>query len=139
MDKVELQLASRRQDAIAAAAALEQFTAAHEAPAAVTHDLQVVLDEALANVITHGYGGDPGGEILVRLERLADSFVLEIEDAGTAFDPLQAPPPDLKAPLRRRQVGGLGMHFVRSLMDEVSYTRSGGRNRLRLVKHVPRV
>jgi anti-anti-sigma factor len=55
---------------------------------------------------------------------------------GQAFDPLQAPLPDLTADLAERQVGGLGIHFIRSLMDAVAYDRRDGRNRLRMVKRL---
>lgn len=136
MDDVELRIASSRQDAVAVLAELDRFARQHGASAALIHDLEVALDEVLGNVIVHGYR-DAQGEICVRLRRTADAFVIEIEDRGVAFDPTQVPPPDLSASLRERQVGGLGLHFVKNLMDEVAYTRLDGRNRLRLVKHVP--
>jgi len=59
-----------------------------------------------------------------------------VEDDGKPFDPLQAPPPDLSLPLERRPIGGLGIHLIRNLMDEVSYARVGGRNVLKMVKHL---
>jgi len=138
MDAVALRIASRREDAVAALAALDRFVRQHGASAALIHDLEVALDEVLGNVIVHGYGGDPQGEIRVRFQRTADAFVIEVEDDGIAFDPTQVPPPDLSAPLRERQVGGLGLHFVKNLVDEVAYTRLDGRNRLRLVKRMSR-
>ncbi len=50
------------------------------------------------------------------------------------FDPLEVPPPDLAKPLEEREIGGLGIHLVRSAMDAVKYRRSGNRNVLLLVK-----
>lgn len=137
MDEVELRIACRRQDVSGAATALECFAKRHGASAAAIHDLQVALDEVLGNVIAHGYGGSGQGDIVIRLQRRPDAFVVVVEDEGIAFDPLRAPFPDLASPLEERRVGGLGVHFVRSLMDEVSYTRTGTKNRLRLVKRAP--
>ena len=61
----------------------------------------------------------------------------ELCDDAAPFDPLtQAKPPVLDGPLDERPIGGLGVHFVRTLMDEVSYRRDGAHNRLTLIKHI---
>jgi serine/threonine-protein kinase RsbW len=54
----------------------------------------------------------------------------KIEDDCAPFDPLGVAAPDLRPSLKDRRVGGLGIHFVRNLMSEVSYARVGARNRL---------
>jgi anti-sigma regulatory factor (Ser/Thr protein kinase) len=67
------------------------------------------------------------------LEREADGGVrVEFADRGSAFDPEAAPEPDLAAPLTERKIGGLGLHFVRSLSRIVEYRREDGWNRLKL-------
>jgi anti-sigma regulatory factor (Ser/Thr protein kinase) len=104
----------------------------------VVNALNVVLDEAVSNAINHGYDAGVRGEIAVRLRRAPDGVLLEVEDDGRPFDPLQAPPPDLTLSLERRPIGGLGIHLIRNLMDEVSYARVGGRNVLKMVKHLAR-
>jgi serine/threonine-protein kinase RsbW len=58
----------------------------------------------------------------------------EVFDDGIAFDPLKVPPPDLTADLGSRPIGGLGVHFVKTLMDEVAYRRDGNRNVLTMRK-----
>jgi serine/threonine-protein kinase RsbW len=65
----------------------------------------------------------------------ADAIELVVEDGGPAFDPLQQATPDLEAALDDRPVGGLGIHLVRQMMDEVAYQRTGQRNRLTMRKH----
>ena len=66
---------------------------------------------------------------------VGDGVVMaEISDDGRAFDPLQVPPPDLDADLELRPIGGLGVHFMKTLMDEVAYRREGGRNILTMRK-----
>jgi anti-sigma regulatory factor (Ser/Thr protein kinase) len=118
------------------AEAVEGFVAEHRLPAEAANALYVCVDEAVSNVVAHGYPDGARGEIEVRLRRRPDSVVLEIEDDGVPFDPLQAPPPDLTRPLDQRPVGGLGIHLVRKLMDDVSYARRDGRNVLKLVKNL---
>ena len=61
----------------------------------------------------------------------ADTVTIEIVDDGPRFDPLEdAPLPDPDAPLEDRPVGGLGVHLVRTMMDEISYRYQDGKNRL---------
>ena len=116
--------------------AVERFAAAHRLPAKIVNALQVAVDEIVTNAITHGYAPGALGAIAVRLRHRSDSILLEIEDDGMPFDPLQAPPPNLGLPALERPIGGLGIHFVRSLMDEASYARRDGRNLLKLVKNL---
>ena len=100
------------------------------------HDLifkvNLVLDELSVNIVS--YGGD-ASEIEVSLDTDAEEVRVEICDDGAPFDPLtEAPEPDLDAPLEDRPVGGLGIHLVREMMDELHYSRQGGKNRLAMVK-----
>jgi anti-sigma regulatory factor (Ser/Thr protein kinase) len=96
-------------------------------------DLVLALDEAVANVIQHGYRGGPG-ELEVEAS-LADGEVeLRVIDRAPPFDPLVVPPPDLGGGLERRPVGGLGVHLIRMLTDRAEYRREGGRNVLVLHK-----
>ena len=60
--------------------------------------------------------------------------VAVVSDDGIAFDPLEVPPPDLESSLEDRPVGGLGVHFMLTLMDEVTYRREGDRNVLTMRK-----
>jgi serine/threonine-protein kinase RsbW len=137
MDRMERRIANRWEEMPEIVEMLERFGSEHRLSTQVISDLNVVLDEVLSNVISHAYERDARSEILVRLEYRPDQVVVEVEDAGKPFDPLQAPPPDLTGSLQTRQVGGLGIHFIKSLMDEVAYTRVDGKNRLCLRKRLP--
>jgi serine/threonine-protein kinase RsbW len=137
-DTVELRLANDLAGLAGLAERVEGFGAAQGLSANVVNALNVVLDEAVSNAINHGYDAGVRGEIAVRLCRAGDGVLLEVEDDGRPFDPLQTPPPDLSLPLERRPIGGLGVHLIRNLMDEVSYARVGGRNVLKMVKHLAR-
>lgn len=97
--------------------------------------LALALDEAVANVVNHAFAGVPTPPcIAVVLTIDGDSVAAEIIDNGRPFDPTAVPEPDCASPLESRDVGGLGIHLIRRMMDRVEYRRVGGENRLRLVK-----
>jgi anti-sigma regulatory factor (Ser/Thr protein kinase) len=105
-------------------------------PADITDRLVLAADEALANVIKHGYGTRPDGEILVILRPIAarnsQGLDIVILDRGKSTDPAAIRGRDL-ADIRP---GGLGVHIMRSIMDKVQYRRrSGGGMLLRMVKY----
>jgi anti-sigma regulatory factor (Ser/Thr protein kinase) len=133
---VELRLANDLAGLAVLAGWVERFGAAQRLPSGVVNSLNVVLDEAVSNAINHGYDAGVRGEIAVRLWRMPDHVEVEVEDDGRPFDPLQAPPPDLSLPLERRPIGGLGIHLMKNLMDEVSYARQGDRNVLKMAKYL---
>lgn len=93
-------------------------------------ELDLILEEVLANVIAYAYGDNQQHEIVVQADLRDDKLVIEIEDDGRPFNPLQVPPPDLERPLAQRSVGGLGLHLVRELTSSIEYDRKDGKNRL---------
>lgn len=113
--------------------AAEQCAAAGFSPIRRS-EIQLVVEEAVVNVIHHAYAEAPG-EVELRWEAQGapGRFRLEIADAGRPFDLLSAPSPDLISGLGERPVGGLGVHFIRSLVDAAESRREGDRNILRLV------
>jgi serine/threonine-protein kinase RsbW len=97
--------------------------------------LKLAVDEAVNNVVVHGYKGLPPGDVALVFEADAERLIVTILDRGRAFPPSNAPPPDLSSDSARRKVGGLGWHLIRSVVDELDYvTGEGGENRLTLVK-----
>jgi anti-sigma regulatory factor (Ser/Thr protein kinase) len=87
-----------------------------------------VLEEIITNVISYGYKDGLGHEISVRLSWKDPNIKVEVEDDGRPFNPLEAPPPDMVKPLAERNVGGLGIHLVREMMDELEYRRESDKN-----------
>ena len=83
-------------------------------------EVQMAVDEACTNIIQYAYPEQKGIITLV-CELVDDEFVVTIRDKGEPFNPCSVPPPDLEAELEKRKVGGLGIHFMRKMMDEVSY------------------
>jgi serine/threonine-protein kinase RsbW len=107
---------------------LEAFGAESGLSPDVTFRLTLALDEIVSNVIRHGFDDDVEHQIAVTVDVGDDTIAATVEDDGAPFDPRDAPLPNLDAPLEERKAGGLGMHLVRSTMDEVLYRREGGRN-----------
>jgi anti-sigma regulatory factor (Ser/Thr protein kinase) len=97
-------------------------------------DLVQAVDEAVTNIIVHGYRGEPGA-IELTAELIGDDIVITIEDRGALFDPRSMPVPDLTIPPDRRRPGGMGVHLIRLAMDSVDHRpRPGGGNILRLTR-----
>jgi anti-sigma regulatory factor (Ser/Thr protein kinase) len=113
-------------------AAFARFAAERALPAAVRRSVQIALDELLSNAI--GYGGARTADVAVGLA--SDRIEVMLADDGRPFDPFgaTAPPPDTSLPIEERPLGGLGIHLVRELMDEVSYARRDDRNVVVLTK-----
>jgi len=115
---------------------LAGFADANGLPASALYDFNVVLDEVVSNILKYGYPHGARKEVRLQLSLGNGVVAMEVEDDGASFDPLQHPPPDPSVALADRTVGGLGVHLVRRLMDEVSYARVGNSNRLTVRKRL---
>jgi serine/threonine-protein kinase RsbW len=96
-------------------------------------DLQLVVEEACANVIEHAYGGK-GGDLVITFAARDRDVVLTVLDHGRPFAPEQVVAPDMSLPLTQRRIGGLGLHLMYQLMDEVQFDFAEGSNTLVMVK-----
>jgi len=95
----------------------------------------VSLDEAVTNVVMYAYPKTKGN-VRITIERLNDRVLMEIIDSGDPFNPLDHPVPDVSVSIEKRMIGGLGIHLMRNMMDELNYRRIGDKNCLSLVKHI---
>jgi serine/threonine-protein kinase RsbW len=113
---------------------LEAYAEATGLPSRVAYRLAVVCEELATNVAMHGAGGEDGATYVeVTVDRTADGLRFSVEDDGRPFDPLARAKPDTGLNLDEREIGGLGIHFVRSLVKDISYERLGRINRLTAV------
>ena len=116
------------------AAAAEDLGQQEDWPPGLVHQVDLAIEELGNNIVKHGLDGGPG-EIEITLTSKADAITIEIADDGRPFNPLKdAPQPDLEAALEDRPVGGLGIHLVLTMMDEMYYRREQHRNHLTLIK-----
>ena len=100
--------------------------------------LQIAVDEAVTNIMEHGYSGQAvgSGEITIRIDASKERFRIEILDDGASFDPTAMSDVDIAAHIARGTSGGLGVFLMRKIMDVVDYHFETGRpNRLVLVKN----
>jgi anti-sigma regulatory factor (Ser/Thr protein kinase) len=139
-DRVEIVVASRAAEIGRVAAALDDLAARAALPADAVVDMQVALDEILTNVVSYAYPDGGTGRIRVVIMAREDALEAEVTDDGAPFDPLSVAAPDHDPSLEHRGIGGVGIHFVRNLMTDVSYRRVGSDNVLtlrRLLRSAP--
>ena len=121
---------------------LEEVTGRFAAEHALSDDdvmaINLVLDELLTNIIEYGYDDQAEHEIRVTMAVEDGVLMIEVDDDAREFNPLEAPPPDLDLPLEERPVGGLGIHIMRTLMNEVEHQRRDGHNILTMRKTIGR-
>ena len=99
------------------------------------HQIRLVCEEALVNVIHYAYLAE-GGLVTISYKIFIESQEVEIilEDEGVAFNPLESEDPDLEIDIHERKIGGLGIYMIKNIMDKVCYERVEGKNRLYLKK-----
>lgn len=100
----------------------------------VRFNLNLVLEEAVANIIKYAYPKDEHESIYLSARMHEDSIVLVLTDTGKEFDPTMAPEVDVTLSAEERQIGGLGIFLIRQIMNEVRYERIDGKNVLTLEK-----
>ncbi|MCX6557661.1 MAG: ATP-binding protein [Candidatus Aminicenantes bacterium] len=98
--------------------------------------IDLALDEVVSNIVRYAYDDPQPHEIVVRLKGSRDSVRISVEDDGRPFNPLLVPEIDVNAALSERRPGGLGIHLVRRLLDQVRYQRRPAGNRLILIKRL---
>jgi serine/threonine-protein kinase RsbW len=129
----EIRIANTMSELARVAELVDAFGADHNLPNSVVVALNVSLDEILNNIISYGYDDTAHHDILVRLELGREKVEVVVEDDGKPFNPLMVAPPDLRD---RSREGGVGLHFVRNLTDDLKYARRDGINELRLMKKI---
>ena len=103
----------------------------------VENKIILAVDEAVTNIIEHGFERGEEGNIEVEVEIDEAQFRVIIRDSGRIFNPESVPDPDMKSHIRGGRKKGLGIFLMRQIMDEVRYAfRDGVKNELTLVKYV---
>lgn len=104
--------------------------------AELTAGLNLALEEAVTNVILYAYPEGTKGFVDIDTSITDNAMIFSIVDSGKPFDPTAKEEPDINADIADRPVGGLGIHLVRKIMDEVRYERRAGKNVLILTKRI---
>lgn len=97
-------------------------------------NLNLVLEEAVSNIILYAYPKQMGNEITIQADWSEQSLIFTITDTGKPFDPTQVAEADITLSAEERPIGGLGIFLIKQIMNEVEYQRIEGRNVFTLKK-----
>lgn len=98
--------------------------------ASTGYNVQLAVDEAVVNVITHAYHDDPAGRIELAFDICVDRLIIKVRDWGDSFDPDELPDPDPTRP----DASGYGVYLIRRLMDAVVYQATSTGNCVTMTK-----
>jgi serine/threonine-protein kinase RsbW len=129
----ELTLKAEINEIPGVSAALENVMQVHSFSNEEILDTQLAVEEAVTNIIMHGYEGH-AGEIHLTCHATRGIIEIQIEDTAPLFNPLSVPDPDFTAGIQDRKLGGLGIFLIRKVMDDVIYRNDRGKNILVLIK-----
>jgi len=116
---------------------LIDFVAGHAEMAGFTvnriNEIELAAEEVLVNIFQYAYPGTDGDVVIDCRSEDDVGLILEILDNGIPFNILEVPDPDVTAAISDREVGGLGVFFIKEMVDEARYRRKGNSNILTLV------
>ncbi len=114
--------------------AVAEFSREQGWPEDLDFTIRLMVEELVLNAVDYGTD-DKSTEVELQLTSDKDKVRFVVSDNGVAFNPLeQSPIPDLDALIEDRRIGGLGVHFIKTMADSVTYERLEGRNRMTIVK-----
>ncbi len=102
----------------------------------IISDVRLVLEEIVSNILTYGFEDDSDHQVILQIELRADALIMEINDDGKPFNPTEYFNPNLEKPFDEREIGGMGIHLVRNLVDEFDYRQAQGKNILVMKKYL---
>lgn len=134
MPTAEIRIANQLSEIARVADLVDEFGRRHALSERVRHDMSIAVDEIISNIIHYSYRDGAAHGISVSLKLVPGELQAEIVDDGAEFDPLAYQAARPSGSLKERALGGLGLHLVTSLMDNVRYVRLSDGNHLTLVK-----
>ncbi len=99
-------------------------------------NIQLCIDELVTNIINYGYPDEAEGKIEIYIDITSDKIIIKIFDDAIAYNPLDAPEPDLDAPIESRKIGGLGVFLVKNLTQNQFYERINNKNHFQIEFHL---
>lgn len=135
-DELVIELKSELTEIARLAGQVEAFGVRNHIPAVAIIHVNLALDELITNTISYGIVDRRSHRIRVTLRLDHGQMAVELLDNGRPFAPFGGDDPDLTASIEDRAIGGLGIYFVRRLMDHVDYQHSNGQNCVTLIKKI---
>jgi len=115
---------------------LEDCGSVMELPQKCLFEINLGLDELFTNIISYGFDDGTEHQIRFSLAKEKETLVVQVEDDGKPFNPLEEASPKVSQDLDTINIGGLGIHLVKKMMDDIDYQRVKGKNKLILKKCV---
>jgi anti-sigma regulatory factor (Ser/Thr protein kinase) len=131
---MRIEISNKLEELANVIAALEEFSESAALNIGIATAAELALDELLNNIISYGYLDSDSHVITVEISVVNQTLQLVISDDGIPFNPFEQQTPDLESSIEERELGGVGIHLVKNVMDECSYQRLKERNVVTLVK-----
>ena len=103
-------------------------------PPELQNQIDLAVEEIFVNIVNYAYA-PAVGNVVIGIA-VGEDVIIRLEDTGKFFNPLEHPDPDLDKPLMEREIGGLGILFVKKTMDKVDYSRTDNKNILTMTKRL---
>ena len=111
------------------------FSKDHAIKEKLVNMICIAFDELLNNTISYGYNDMDVHEITVNVLLRESDLMIRITDDGYEYNPFQEQKPDTSSSISEREIGGLGIHIVKSIMDNYNYERTSNKNVITLIKN----
>lgn len=117
--------------------AVEDYGQKNQLDKKTVFNINLALEEIVTNIITHGYKDSTEEEYVdIAFDLQNGNLQITVTDHAAPFNPLEMPEPDTSQPLEDRDIGGMGIHLVKNVMDNLDYRRENNANVLILTRQV---
>jgi serine/threonine-protein kinase RsbW len=138
-DYLRLHFSNNAEESPRVSKRVENFLHDKKVSDAIINKVLLCIDELVTNLIAHAYIDKEEHAVLLEARVYADHLELELRDDGVPFDPTTQTRPNTELSLESRDIGGLGIHLVMTLMDKVQYVREGDYNVLKITKVLDKI
>ncbi len=134
--RLTLHFANDAAEAPRIARRVEYFLHDEKVSDSIINKILLCVDELVTNIIGHAYSDKQEHAVLLECRTYDDRIELELRDDGVPFDPTGRTHPNIQLSVDERDIGGLGIHLVTTLMNKVEYVREGDYNVLKVTKNL---
>ncbi len=113
---------------------LDQFKTAAGIPDKTIFEINLVLDELFSNIVSCGFQDTKEHWVDMTIAQEGKTLILSVQDDGIPFNPSTVQPIEMDCSVEERRIGGIGIHLVKHIVDEMSYRRLNARNVITLKK-----